>query len=34
MSDAYDVRPGGTLKLKRGVSEGGIVKKKKKKVKV
>ncbi|KAF8723852.1 hypothetical protein AX14_009077 [Amanita brunnescens Koide BX004] len=33
MSDAYDIRPGGTLKLKGGVSEGGIVKKKKKKSK-
>ncbi|KAF9535655.1 hypothetical protein CPB83DRAFT_842110 [Crepidotus variabilis] len=32
MSD-YDFRPGGSLKLKGGVSEGGIVKKKKKKSK-
>lgn len=32
MSD-YDFRPGGTLKLKGGVAEGGIVKKKKKKSK-
>ncbi|KAA1467991.1 DUF1754-domain-containing protein [Dentipellis sp. KUC8613] len=29
MSD-YDFRPGGSLKLKKGVAEGGIVKKKKK----
>ncbi|TFL06104.1 hypothetical protein BDV98DRAFT_521231 [Pterulicium gracile] len=29
MSDAYDFRPGGSLKLK-GVKEGGVVKKKKK----
>jgi len=33
MSD-YDFRPGGSLKLKGGVAEGGIVKKKKKKSKV
>ncbi|KIK70713.1 hypothetical protein GYMLUDRAFT_65926 [Collybiopsis luxurians FD-317 M1] len=33
MSDAYDVRPAGSLKLKGGVTEGGIVKKKKKKSK-
>uniref|UniRef100_A0A8H7Y533 DUF1754-domain-containing protein n=1 Tax=Psilocybe cubensis TaxID=181762 RepID=A0A8H7Y533_PSICU len=32
MSD-YDFRPGGSLKLKGGVAEGGIVKKKKKKSK-
>ncbi|KAJ3532651.1 hypothetical protein NMY22_g7656 [Coprinellus aureogranulatus] len=32
MSD-YDFRPGGSLKLKSGVAEGGIVKKKKKKSK-
>ncbi|KAF8078882.1 hypothetical protein FPV67DRAFT_1466747 [Lyophyllum atratum] len=32
MSD-YDIRPGGSLKLKGGVVEGGIVKKKKKKSK-
>ncbi|KAI0964024.1 hypothetical protein AcW1_000943 [Taiwanofungus camphoratus] len=32
MSD-YDFRPGGSLKLKRGVTEGGIVKKKKSKSK-
>ncbi|KAJ7631143.1 hypothetical protein FB45DRAFT_917627 [Roridomyces roridus] len=32
MSD-YDQRPGGSLKLKGGVAEGGIVKKKKKKSK-
>ncbi|KAF5384903.1 hypothetical protein D9615_001298 [Tricholomella constricta] len=32
MSD-YDIRPGGSLKLKGGVAEGGIVKKKKKKSK-
>ncbi|TFK36960.1 hypothetical protein BDQ12DRAFT_686160 [Crucibulum laeve] len=32
MSD-YDLRPGGSLKLKGGVAEGGIVKKKKKKSK-
>ncbi|KAG5353676.1 hypothetical protein C0989_003813 [Termitomyces sp. Mn162] len=30
---AYDIRPGGSLKLKGGVAEGGIVKKKKKKTK-
>ncbi|KAG6910536.1 hypothetical protein DXG01_009955 [Tephrocybe rancida] len=30
---AYDIRPGGSLKLKGGVAEGGIVKKKKKKSK-
>ncbi|KAG5728981.1 hypothetical protein E4T56_gene15234 [Termitomyces sp. T112] len=30
---AYDIRPGGSLKLKCGVAEGGIVKKKKKKTK-
>ncbi|KAJ2914272.1 hypothetical protein MD484_g6149, partial [Candolleomyces efflorescens] len=29
----YDIRPGGSLKLKGGVAEGGIVKKKKKKSK-
>ncbi|KAF8632935.1 hypothetical protein AX15_001544 [Amanita polypyramis BW_CC] len=33
MSDAYSVRPGGALKLKSGVSDGGVVKKKKKKSK-
>ncbi|KIJ94120.1 hypothetical protein K443DRAFT_684021 [Laccaria amethystina LaAM-08-1] len=33
MSD-YDLRPGGSLKLKGGVAEGGIVKKKKKKSKL
>ncbi|KDR85453.1 hypothetical protein GALMADRAFT_108579 [Galerina marginata CBS 339.88] len=32
MSD-YDFRPGGSLKLKGGVAEGGVVKKKKKKAK-
>nr|BAH22603.1 hypothetical protein UP10 [Pholiota nameko] len=32
MSD-YDVRPGGSLKLKGGVAEGGVVKKKKKRIK-
>ncbi|KAF5352661.1 hypothetical protein D9756_005978 [Leucocoprinus leucothites] len=32
MSD-YDLRPGGSLKLKGGVADGGIVKKKKKKTK-
>ncbi|KAG6841746.1 hypothetical protein C0991_007075 [Blastosporella zonata] len=30
---AYDIRPGGSLKLKGGVAEGGVVKKKKKKSK-
>ncbi|KAF7303176.1 hypothetical protein MKEN_01281300 [Mycena kentingensis (nom. inval.)] len=30
MSDAYDFRPGGSLKLKGGVAEGGVKKKKKK----
>lgn len=30
MSSAYDFRPGGSLKLKGGVTEGGIKKKKKK----
>ncbi|KAI0778362.1 hypothetical protein BD413DRAFT_508652 [Trametes elegans] len=30
MSSDYDFRPGGSLKLKGGVSDGGIVKKKKK----
>ncbi|KAF5323368.1 hypothetical protein D9611_005667 [Ephemerocybe angulata] len=30
---AYDFRPGGSLKLKGGVAEGGVVKKKKKKSK-
>ncbi|KAF8347100.1 hypothetical protein F5887DRAFT_941805 [Amanita rubescens] len=33
MSDSYSVRPGGALKLKGGLSEGGVVKKKKKKSK-
>ncbi|KAM6498540.1 hypothetical protein JOM56_006488 [Amanita muscaria] len=33
MSDAYNIRPGGALKLKSGASEGGVVKKKKKKSK-
>jgi hypothetical protein len=27
MSQDYDIRPGGSLKLKGGVAEGGIVKK-------
>jgi protein FAM32A len=33
MSDAYNIRPGGSLKFKAGVSDGGVVKKKKKKSK-
>ncbi|KAF8832100.1 hypothetical protein HHX47_DHR1001013 [Lentinula edodes] len=33
MSNAYDVRPAGSLKLKSTVNDGGIVKKKKKKSK-